>query len=325
MKRRSKAVRLAVVLSVGLVLVLGGCAGEKTGKPDFIQSETNQQITLADPLGNVTVVNKRPQRVIVLMNSILDLWYLAGGTAVARVTGEENVPAEAKDIEQVGGFGTPNAERIVALKPDLVILTSTTAAHRALEEVLKQNGITCLYVNYQTYDDFISYLDLFTRITGREDIFNTKIRSIKEEVTAIANKVSAQPKPRVLILFATTKAVQSELPNSLVGDMTKRLGAVNIAGDAPVEGAARVDFSMERIIERDPDYILITTMGDEATVRAKIKQDLESSPAWAELRAVKEGNVRYLDKELFIYKPNARYAEAMGALAKILYPGARLK
>jgi iron complex transport system substrate-binding protein len=255
------------------------------------------------------------------MTSILDLWYLAGGTAVARVTGDESVPPEARDIEQVGGFGTPNAERIVALKPDLVILTSTTSSHRALEGVLKENGIASLYVNYQTYDDFIKYLDLFTRITGREDIFNSRIKGIQDQVDAVVQKVSKQPKPRVLILFATTKSVQSELPLSLVGDMVQILGAENIAADAAVEGAARVDFSMERVIERDPEYILVTTMGDEATVRAKVKQDLESNPAWAQLQAVKNGKVLYLDKELFIYKPNARYAEAVEAMAKILYPG----
>jgi ABC-type Fe3+-hydroxamate transport system substrate-binding protein len=238
MKKYIKYVSLLMAVLICLSMIFTGCEGnnktdinsgpEESGKPQFIKNETESQITVIDPLNNEVILDKRPKRVVILMNSILDLWYLAGGTAVARVTGEENVPPEAEDIETVGGFGNP---------------------------------------------------------------------------------------------IATTKSVQCELPSSLVGDMVRMLGADNIVEDSPVKGATKVEFSMERIVERDPDVILITTMSDVEKCKARIKEDIESNKAWVGLRAVKEGNVHYLPKKLYIYKPNARYPEAIENLAKILYPG----
>ena len=326
---------LSLILSVCFllsILLSGCCTGNRAEKADsfkesdkprfIIKSETESQITIVDPLNNEVTLDKKPQRVVVLMNSILDLWYMAGGTAVARVSGTVNVPPEAEKIEEVGSVGSPNIERIIALKPDLVIMTSTMAAHRELKDVFEQNKIKYLYVNYMVYDDFISYLDLFTRITGREDIFKTRVADIKNKINSTIKKVSAQKKPKVLILFATTKSVQCELPSGLVGDMVNMLGADNIVKDSPAKGATKVEFSMERIVERDPDIILITTMGDVEKCRARVKEDIESNQAWASLRAVREGNVHYLPKDLYIYKPNERYPEAVENLAKILYPGA---
>ncbi|NSW91380.1 MAG: ABC transporter substrate-binding protein [Firmicutes bacterium] len=290
-------------------------------RPKFIKNETETQITLVDPLDNEVTLDKKPQRVVILMNSILDLWYMAGGTAIARVSGTENVPPEAEGIEQVGNVGSPNIERIIALEPDLVIMTSTMAAHRELKDIFEQNRIKYLYVNYMVYDDFINYLDLFTRLTGREDIFKTEVAAIKDKVNNTIKKVSSQKKPKVLILFASSTSVKCELPSGLVGDMVNMLGADNIVKDSPVKEDTKVEFSMERIVERDPDIILITTMGDVEKAKARIKEDIESNQAWAALRAVKEDNVHYLPKDLYIYKPNARYPEAVENLAKILYPG----
>ncbi len=290
--------------------------------PAFIKNETEEEITILDPLDNEVTISKKPQKVVVLMNSILDLWYMAGGTAIARVDGTSNVPPEAEEIESLGSLGSPNIEKIIALDPDLVIMTSTMAGQRELKDVLEQNDIEYLYVNYRVYEDFIDYLDLFTRLTGREDIFNDNIANLKAEIKNTVEKVSAQEAPKVLIVFATTKSVTCELPTGLVGNMADMLGAENIVSDSPVEGATKVEFSMERIVERDPDYILITTMGDVEKCKARVKEDIESNQAWAGLRAVKEGNVYYLPKDLYIYKPNGRYPEAFENLAKILYPGA---
>jgi iron complex transport system substrate-binding protein len=331
MKKYIKYVSLLMAVLICLSMIFTGCEGnnktdinsgpEESGKPQFIKNETESQITVIDPLNNEVILDKRPKRVVILMNSILDLWYLAGGTAVARVTGEENVPPEAEDIETVGGFGSPNIERIITLKPDLVIMSSSISAHRELKDIFEQNKIKYLYLDYKLYEDFINYLDLFTRITGREDIFKTKISEIRNKVNETVQKVSLDNKPKVLILFATTKSVQCELPSSLVGDMVRMLGADNIVEDSPVKGATKVEFSMERIVERDPDVILITTMSDVEKCKARIKEDIKSNKAWVGLRAVKEGNVHYLPKKLYIYKPNARYPEAIENLAKILYPG----
>jgi iron complex transport system substrate-binding protein len=102
--------------------------------------------------------------------------------------------------------------------------------------------------------------------------------------------------------------------------MLGELGAHNIADDAPVllDG-----LSLEEIILRDPDYIFLTTMGNEAAAKAYI-EELFSQDGWKELDAVKNNCYAFLPKELFHFKPNARWAEAYELLAKLLYPELKL-
>ena len=97
--------------------------------------------------------------------------------------------------------------------------------------------------------------------------------------------------------------------------MLKDLGTFNIAEKAPVllDG-----LSTEEIVLSDPDFILFTTMGDEGAGQAYM-ESLISDPVWQTLTAVKEGNVHQLPKELFQYKPNARWGEAYAYLIELLY------
>jgi iron complex transport system substrate-binding protein len=97
--------------------------------------------------------------------------------------------------------------------------------------------------------------------------------------------------------------------------MLKELGTFNIAEKAPIllDG-----LSTEEILISDPDFILFTTMGDESAGQAYM-DSLVSDPVWQTLTAVKEGRVYQLPKELFQYKPNARWAEAYQYLIELLY------
>ncbi|HZK25356.1 MAG TPA: ABC transporter substrate-binding protein [Oscillospiraceae bacterium] len=314
-------------LCVVLIMLLFGCEGTANNDyqtPELIRAEDERSITIMDPLGNEVVITKEPKKVVVLMNSLLDLWYLAGGTAVGRVSGTENVPPEAESIEILGSVGSPNLEKIIAMQPDLIIMTSTMAAHREIKDVFAQNKIETLYCEFYDYQDFFENLDVFTRITGRRDIFETDISQLDDEVKEIVDKTVDERKPKVLILFASSKSVTCELPTAQTGNMVDILGGENIVTDTLAEGDVRVNFSLEKIVESDPDVILITTMGDLEECKARIKEDVSSNQAWAGIRAVKEGNIHYLPKDLFMYKPNVRYPEAFAYLANILYPGVTL-
>ena len=70
----------------------------------------------------------------------------------------------------------------------------------------------------------------------------------------------------------------------------------------------------------DPDYIFAVPMGDTEKSLQALKDNIESNPAWASLSAVQNGRYVILPKDLFHYKPNARWGESYEYLAKILYP-----
>ena len=79
------------------------------------------------------------------------------------------------------------------------------------------------------------------------------------------------------------------------------------------------DISLEAVVSQDPEYIFISTMGDEAEAKSALEASWGQNPAWQALAAVQNGRVYYLPKELFHYKPNARWGESYAYLYQILY------
>ena len=98
--------------------------------------------------------------------------------------------------------------------------------------------------------------------------------------------------------------------------MLDELGVNNIADE---RGELTGALSLEAIIEADPDYMFITTMGNEAAAIEHMDSML-TSEGWRELSCVKESNYAYLPKELFHFKPNSRWADAYKMLVELLYP-----
>jgi iron complex transport system substrate-binding protein len=163
-------------------------------------------------------------------------------------------------------------------------------------------------------------LKIFTALTGREDLYKQNGTDLLEKINAIIGKASNQEAPEVLLLLASSKTISVRLPNTSTGQMLEQLGAKNIAGDSRLSEADRQIFSMERIIQKNPDFIFVQAMGDVAKVEERLKADIESNPAWNSLDAVKNNRYIVLDKELYHFKANTRYAEAYEKLAKMLYP-----
>ena len=75
---------------------------------------------------------------------------------------------------------------------------------------------------------------------------------------------------------------------------------------------------MESVIEADPDYILVMTMGSEKNAKTYMAENIENNPAWSKLSAVKNGRYIYLPKDLFHYKPLNRWDECYAYSAQLL-------
>ena len=105
----------------------------------------------------------------------------------------------------------------------------------------------------------------------------------------------------------------------ILGDMLKNLGCVNIADS---DATLLENVSIERILEADPDHIFVVQQGDNAAgTREYVRQFLEEHPAWAQLTAVKNGRVHFMEKRLFSLKPNHRWGQAYEIVEDILSNG----
>ena len=157
-------------------------------------------------------------------------------------------------------------------------------------------------------------------MTGREDLYEMNGLAIEAEIQQVLASVKEQDSPSVLLVRAFSSGAKAKGADNLAGVILEDLGADNLVSryDSLLE-----DLSMEIIIAADPDFIFITTMGssDEAAM-SYMQQTFEQNPAWAGLSAVQNGRYLLLPRDLFHYKPNARWGESYAYLANILYPEA---
>ncbi len=278
-------------------------------------------VVFTDARGKKVTIKKNPQRVVCLHNSFLDIWDSCGGKVIGRVEESEEKPVEkAMSAEVVGAAGAPSLEKVLALEPDLVIVTNGFKVQAEMVPVLEQNNIQVISLANDYLEDYYKTVRLFTGITEREDLYEKHTNEVKKGVNAIIKKAPKDKNYKVLIVFATAKNITVRNSQSMVGEMLKDLNTINIS-DSEINSANATTFSMEKIIQEDPDFIFVQTMGsDKEKIMERLKQDVENNPAWASLTAVKEGRYVVLPKDLYLYKPNARYAEAYKGLAKILYP-----
>lgn len=286
----------------------------------LIVEQTDTTLSYKDLDGSVLTVSKNPKNVIVLYNSYLDLWYLNGGEAIARASGTTGVPEAALDLPEVGKYSKPNMEEIMALEPGLVIMRSDYKSHRAIQDLLTENNVEILFVDFTTYEEFLQVNEIFAAMTGDSTFVENDLKEMTTKIVKLKNEVAALPAPKTLILFATSKSLSCENEEGTTGHIVAELNGNNIIDEQLAVGETRVDFSLETIVERNPETIVIKTMGDIDKAKGTIEETAMANEAWEAVDAVINERVTYLSKDLFMYKPNERYFEAYLTMAKLLYP-----
>lgn len=259
-------------------------------------------------------------RVVSLYGSYAEAWLLAGGelVGVTKDAVEDRDLGLPEDIAIVGSVKEPNAEAVIALEPDLVILNADSSGQVEIVDVLENAGITCEAFQVDTFEDYDAMMQRFTQLTGRDDLYDENVAKVAEQIEdAKTNAALSSNLPDVLLMRAFSTGIKAKTDDELAGAILKDLNAHNIADDHP---SMLEDLSLEEIIQADPDYIFVTTMGDEQKALDYLDSLIQGNPAWQELSAVKEGRYVVLPKDLFHYKPNNRWGESYEYLGKILYP-----
>jgi iron complex transport system substrate-binding protein len=113
-----------------------------------------------------------------------------------------------------------------------------------------------------------------------------------------------------------------ELDNSIAGNAAKMLGFVNIAqGTTAIQGKPeKAPYSIEVLVEKDPEIIFITSMGAQDKIEKRLKADVQGNPAYSALTAVKNNKVYILPEDLFLTPPGLRYPDAVELMAKDVFP-----
>ena len=301
------------------VCSLTGCSDNQ--KAQQTTSDENGY-TFTDAIGQEITVNN-PQRVVSLMGSFSEIWLLAGGADTLVGTSHDTVDNRdlglPDDIAIVGTYQNPNIEEILALNPDLVLLSSETTrtdSHVALKDALNGAGITAAYFSVTNFEDYLNMLKICSDITGNPEAYQTNGVAVQERISKIIADNKLETAPSVLLMVTYSGGIRAQSSDTMTGRMLSDLGCSNILDDYP---SMLQDFSVEKIIEVDPDYIFVIPMGnDDALAQKNLKENVESNPAWNSLTAVVNDRYVLLPKDKFLYKPNALWDESYAYLATLL-------
>ena len=243
-------------------------------------------IVVKDALGNEFKFTKKIQRIISLSPAVTESVFLLGkGKLLVGVTKFCERPPEALKIEKTGGVIDPNIEKIVSLNPDVVIgIDQFSVVKRT--EALKSYGIKVFMLDKRS--GFESLVDEMTRLgilLDVERLSKKYIDDAEKEISAIRIKLkNVKNKPKVFWQIGA-QPIFTAGDNTFPGNMIKLAGGINVAAD--INGY--MEFSVEKIIEVDPDVIVSPEMGS-------LKNNIKLWDNYPSLKSYRNERIHIIDE-----------------------------
>lgn len=263
-----------LVLVPVLASLLAGCQRQKT----FIDG-TGRSVTLRGV----------PKRIVSLNPAHTETLFALGlADKVVGVDSYSNRPAEAVKKEKVGDAFNLNLEKLVALKPDLVILAGSKDRPPSQLKEMDRLGIPAYVSGPSTIKEVLSDIEALSKAVGAEKQGKDLVARMQKDLDAVALAAPKDTKARPRVFLAVTPDLWTVGPGSFVSDVISAAGGQNVVQDVKEQ---YLQVSMEDLLAKDPDVILVAVPKDEAG-------PLTSRPAWSNLRAVKAGKVFFVNPDL---------------------------
>lgn len=233
-------------------------------------------------------------------------------------TTSTTLPERYAGIPEVGQAFTPNFETIASLNPDLLIFDINFK--EKVEEQVNQYGMDAYYFNTKSFTEFKGSILELGEILNKKDAAEEIIDELQKSVDVVLKKgKKSKENPKVAIVFGTSESYMLATDTSYVGDLLNTIGVANVTDDINSIDSAYFNFSMEQVLEMNPDYILRLAHGDLEASKKSFDEEFSTNPAWMSLDATKEGRVYDLDPALFAVTANLSITEAIEELGNIIY------
>jgi iron complex transport system substrate-binding protein len=216
-------------------------------------------VTVKDDDGNSVTVGKPAQRVISLAPHITELLFAAGGGShVVGVSAYSDFPEQAKAIAQIGDSRELDLERIVALKPDLVVVWQQGNSERQIEMVRKL-GIPIFYSEPRKLDDIPESVRKLGQLMGTENVANPAAAKLREQLASLRHRYANRPPVRSFYQV-WDKPLYTLNGQHIVSDALRLCGGENIFASLPVAAPA---VSIEAVLQANPEAIFASAEQNE--------------------------------------------------------------
>ncbi len=277
------------------------------------QAEENK---VTDMTGRELVFTKPVERVIVMMPGDCEMLYALGAGSLVVGRGEYcKYPAEVLDIEAVKSGQETNLEQIIALAPDVVVMTKMAQSVEHIQ-ALEKAGIKTLVTDAQDIQGVYAAIALLGQVTGKTAEAAKLESDMKAALAEVVTKVDGR---KAGSAYYEASPLQWGLWASGSGTFMDELGQMAGLSNIFADSQAWVEVSEEQVISRNPDHIFTTTMyfGEGP----KPEEEILTRAGWENITAVKENQVVNLDGDIFTV-PGPRLVEALNFLYEYLFESA---
>lgn len=299
------------------VLMLAACGEDSAttndtnkakGKEDKTKSE--EQVELTDASGAKIDLKNKPKTFGTLSSGELDILIALGADVTARPSSEDTLKS-AKDAIEIGNPHQPNFEKLAKANPDMLVTGMAFKQHAANVE---KQGTKIMYTQGNSIKDIQTTITNLGAIVGAEDKAKTINKDIDKKVESVEKSKGESVK--TLLVYGAPGTFLAALPNSLSGDILAKSGGENIAKDFEKDEKfpQYASLSPERIIERNPEVVMLITHGDPSGVKESFEKEMKQNAAWKNLDAVKNDKVVILPAELFGSNPGTKITEAIDSM-----------
>ncbi|MFB7138852.1 ABC transporter substrate-binding protein [Gottfriedia sp. NPDC056225] len=278
-----------------------------------VSEAATKKITVKDFANRTVTFKKAPTRVAILSAGDLSTVKALGSKIVGRPTTVTPVDSNLKKITQIGTVYSPNYEKIVSVKPDVVIATT---AFKANIKKVEKLGVKVVITSGASVNDIKKSITLLGKVLNK----GKKAKVLTGKIDSRIKKFSkSKTNVRAVILFGSGSNSLVALPSSFSGDVLKKTGGVNIASSFSQvkDFPGYANLSTERIVKSNPDVIFMITHTDQKKTKAAMVK-LMSSSSWKNLKAVKKKNVIFLPSDLFAASPGVKITNALDYMNKEL-------
>jgi iron complex transport system substrate-binding protein len=294
----------------------------------YYQGQTAAQLEalhkLVDDTGFVTSMDAFPNKIISLAPSTTEIVFAIGlDEKVVAVDYYSDYPhnfsawIEAGNMTNIGDFSNPNMEAIASLEPDLILATGGVQAETV--GTLRELGYKVLVLDPADINGVMQNIELVGNATGKTAEAEELIASITNRIDAVVNKVaSAASKPKVYyeVWFDST-SLWSAGSKAWQNELIEKAGGVNIFADQNLD---YFQSSVEAIIERNPDIILLPAVGMGSGEQFWGSLDaVKERPGWNTISAVQNDELVLVDSNT-IARSGPRVADIIEDLAEAFHP-----
>jgi len=302
---------ISILLIIVLAMTFSACNQQVKEKPKIEPLEEEKSlypIKITDSYNREVIIENEPMRVISVAPSITEtIFALGAGDKLVGRTDYCNYPQEVNNIESIGSLRQPSIEKIIDLKPDLVI-ASTHFKEDVLKSLEEAGVKVVVFYGEESFEGVYEVIQKVGTVLNKKDRAEDLISNMKNRAEKVISRVEKLEKKEVYyVVFFGEQGDFTSGGDTFIGHLIEMSGGKNAASD--VEGWK---YSLERLIEKDPD-IVICSMYDNT------KEKLREANGYKDLTAVKEGRLYEIDDDLLELQ-GPRLVDGLEALAEIIHP-----